>query len=280
MVSDKTLAGMLIVGIVLAVGISYQLANMTYGSEIDKKTSEIAQLEQRIAEKEAQVQTLRASLTPGTEIVSTETIAGEVDCKLCHDMGQTKVFHVPQTIMEIDAAKDLRRRICIDCHGPLGPPWSADEQMTELKDITYYIAGEGLNGVFDFPDKVPHSIHKRKLDAGAMKCETCHLIEGQFAIPKAVVSEGQVLVCQNCKYHPEGGNYIKIHVEDAGLRCTVCHIGGIINVHKEKTTKLGEVPEIPWTKEVVSVPEKGLTPSPEQLNETAATVENVTTGPK
>ncbi|MFQ5887374.1 MAG: rhodanese-like domain-containing protein, partial [Candidatus Hydrothermarchaeales archaeon] len=154
---------------------------------------------------------------------------------------QTKAFHIPQTIMKIDAAKDKRRRVCVDCHGPLGPPWSADEQLTELTDISYD-SSVGENGVFAFPNKVPHSIHKRKLDANIMKCETCHVVNGEFIIPQADATKGQVLVCQNCKFHPEEGNYVTIHVEMGGLKCTVCHTGGIINVHKAKTADLGQVP--------------------------------------
>jgi hypothetical protein len=59
--------------------------------------------------------------------------------------------------------------------------------------------------------------------------------------PAADVKSGHVLVCQNCKYHPEDGNYIKIHVEDGGMGCVTCHTGDVIDVHKEKTFSLGRV---------------------------------------
>jgi len=88
---------------------------------------------------------------------------------------------------------------------------------------------------------VPHAIHKEKLDSGAAKCSDCHGDDIEMIIPQADANAGQVLVCQNCKFHPEGGNYITIHVELADLTCTTCHTGGIIEVHQSKTVLLGQV---------------------------------------
>ncbi|MEE8168450.1 MAG: hypothetical protein V3T58_06220, partial [Candidatus Hydrothermarchaeales archaeon] len=99
-------------------------------------------------------------------------------CLKCHDKDQTTSFHVPEVIMKLEEGKGLRRRLCIDCHGPLGPPWSADEQLTDPAIITYD-EDVGVNGVFTFPNKVPHSVHQGKIDAGAMKCDTCHVVGGE-----------------------------------------------------------------------------------------------------
>ncbi len=269
MASDKTLVAVLIIGVVLSAGIAYQLSGTQYESTIKEKEAQISDLNQDILAKESQLQSLQSSYATGTVSPVTGVSEGEVDCLLCHDLTKTKAFHVPQTIMKIDAAKDKRRRICIDCHGPLGPPWSADEQLTEL-DLISYDSSVGENGVFRFPNKVPHSIHKRKLDAGIMKCETCHVIDGQFIIPQADTAKGQVLVCQNCKNHPEEGNYVTIHVEMAGIKCTACHTGGIIDVHKAKTENLGQVPaeylkqleEIKQAEEVVETPTPTTTAPP------------------
>ncbi|MEE8168377.1 MAG: hypothetical protein V3T58_05850, partial [Candidatus Hydrothermarchaeales archaeon] len=98
----------------------------------------------------------------------------------------------------------------------------------------------GVNGVFTFPNKVPHSVHQGKIDAGAMKCDTCHVVGGEFIMPAADVGKGQVLVCQNCKFHLDG-NYILVHIELAGKKCTVCHTGDVVDIHKRATSKLGQL---------------------------------------
>ncbi len=170
------------------------------------------------------------------EIVEKE----EINCFICHELIFTKDFHVPQSIVKIADATGKRRRICVDCHGPLGPPWSAEEQLTLLSDIVFNNR-IGLNGVFEIPNKIPHSIHKAKMEEGVMRCQTCHGNGTDLLVPMPDLARGQVLVCQNCKDHPEGGNYIIIHVEMAGKGCSLCHTGGIVNIHRNRTERLGKV---------------------------------------
>jgi hypothetical protein len=150
--------------------------------------------------------------------------------------------------LKIDENQGERRRICIDCHGPnaydengIFIGWSSDQQMTPFSMISFDETA-GVNGVFDFPGSVPHAIHKRLLySLKIITCDDCHLSGDEIERPKVDSGKGQVLVCQNCKYHPEEGNYIKIHVEDGGKGCQTCHSGGVIEIHKEKTFSLGRI---------------------------------------
>ncbi len=77
-----------------------------------------------------------------------------------------------------------------------------------------------------------------------MQCETCHVTsEGDFRVPQ--VPEGKLLVCEECHAFsgkPEDvGNYISIHIIEAGKECSICHMGDPIKVHKKATEKLGLV---------------------------------------
>jgi hypothetical protein len=222
---------------ILAAGVSYQMGTSYYKNELSIKRQRILDLESSI-EEALLLQTPPPTKRPPSEDDS--DFEGELDCSICHEPNQTKGFHVPQTIMKIDVESGKRRRVCIDCHGPLGPPWSADEQLTSFSDIKYN-ASVGANGIIEVPNKVPHSVHKQKLESGAIRCQTCHGNGKEIIIPKADTSKGQVLVCQNCKFHPEEGNYITIHLEIAGKKCTTCHTGSIIEVHKAKTNALGQI---------------------------------------
>jgi len=231
---DKKSVVAVVVVLILSAGLSYEIGASKYQKELKMRMERITQLEKSL--KEA-----RAAAEEAASMQAQAPAGGEkVNCLACHELGQTKSFHVPQTIMKIDARDGKRRRTCVDCHGPLGPPWSADKQMTPLS-LLFYNESKGPNGVIEITSEVPHSIHKRKLDAGVMKCQTCHGSGVSMVIPEPDTSRGHVLVCQNCKYHPEDGNYIAIHVELAGKECTICHTGGVIKVHQEKTRKLGQV---------------------------------------
>lgn len=251
-VSDVMMLFVLVVGFLVIGGASYYFVNYKFAADITEKDTKIQDLEKRLSEKENQINTLRQTVSapPGTTVVPPSNATQDVNCLLCHDLKLTKGFHVPQAIMRIDDKLGKRRRICIDCHGPLGPPWSADRQMTDLADITY----SANESVFRFPNKVPHSIHKRKLETGAVTCQFCHVVGEEFIIPKADTKAGQVLVCQNCKAHPEGGNYITIHVELKGLKCTICHTGSILDIHKAGTAKLGEARLAPATQQPTTPP--------------------------
>jgi hypothetical protein len=222
---------------IVAAGLSYQTSTSYYKNELDMKRQRVLDLESSIEEARI-LETPPPTPRPLTE--GDSAFEEELECSICHEPAQTKGFHVPQTIMKIDEESGKRRRVCIDCHGPLGPPWSADEQLTAVSDIKFN-ASTGLNGVFMIPNKVSHIIHKQKLDSGAIRCQTCHGNGKDLIVPKADPSTGQVLVCQNCKFHPEEGNYITVHIELAGKKCTTCHTGSIIKVHRDKTNALGQV---------------------------------------
>ena len=217
---------------------------VTYQFALYSSASKISLLETALKGKETE---LAGLVSPAKETApgqSNET----VNCLLCHDIGETKGFHVPQTIMRIDERSGKRRRICIDCHGPnaydekgsfLG--WNADVQMTPLALITFDNT-TGRNGVFKVSSTVPHAIHNRLLrELKTIDCLDCHLIGDEIKAPAPDVEKGQVLVCQNCKFHPEDGNYVKIHVEDGGKGCITCHTGNVIEIHRTKTFGLGQI---------------------------------------
>jgi nitrate/TMAO reductase-like tetraheme cytochrome c subunit len=215
-----------------------------YQQATSKSASKISALEETIREREADL----AEITQESEAASNVHMAATVNCLLCHELAQTKSFHLPQTIMKIDEKKGKRRRVCIDCHGPnaygeennfLG--WSADGQMTPLSMISFN-KDVGVNGVFEFSATIPHTIHKRVMyDLKVVTCDDCHLEGEEIFRPVADAGKGQVLVCQNCKYHPEDGNYIRIHVEDGGNGGGTCHTKGAIEIHEEKVSLLGMV---------------------------------------
>jgi nitrate reductase cytochrome c-type subunit len=234
---DKKILGVLLILVVVAAGLSYQFTTTMYQGELTEKQTKISLLEQSIQEARAE---LEASEQPPISDESIGATDEDVNCLLCHELGQTKSFHVPQTIMQINERDGKRRRVCVDCHGELGPPWSADKQLTPLSEINFN-SEVGRNGVFELKSKIAHAIHKTKLDSGAVTCQECHGDDIEMIIPQPDTGKGHVLVCQNCKFHPENGNYITIHLELAGKKCTVCHTGGIIRVHQDKTKKLGQV---------------------------------------
>jgi hypothetical protein len=242
-IKEKKLVGVGIILIIAVVGITYQIVSSEYSTKLKEKDLEIEELQKMLEEIAAAPPAPPPNVTveaPPPKVE--EPKITEINCITCHELDKTKTFHVPQTIMKINAAQGTRRRVCIDCHGPLGPPWSADKQMTDPRNITYD-STVGLNGVFRFPNKVPHSIHKRKLEARSLNCEACHVRGEEFYIPQADVDKGQVLVCQNCMAHPEDGNYVTVHVEMKGYKCTICHTGDLTGIHREKTADLGQVPK-------------------------------------
>jgi len=171
-----------------------------------------------------------------------ETTPDDVNCLGCHDYVQHKRFHIAEEIMKIDELRGKRRRICIDCHGPLGPPWDADKQLTEDSDLEYD-PGTGPNGVFIMPNKVPHNIHLERINDGSLLCQYCHLRDDQLVVPEPDLELGQVLSCENCGHHPEGANYWTVHIEMNGLPCTTCHTEGVQVIHGQATTRLGQLPE-------------------------------------
>jgi hypothetical protein len=221
--------------VIIAAGLSYQFATSRYHGTLETKETKISQLERSIQETKA-----ISEVKPEKPGVVEAAMGEEVNCLACHELDQTKAFHVPQAIMKIDERAGKRRRTCVDCHGPLGPPWSADNQLTPISQIVFN-SSVGVNGVLEIESTVPHSIHQEKLDSGVVRCQTCHGDEPNITVPQTDTERGQVLVCQNCKFHPEEGNYITIHLELGGKKCTTCHTGGVIKVHQEKTKALGQV---------------------------------------
>lgn len=166
----------------------------------------------------------------------------EFGCYYCHDAESTKGFHVPEKIVKIEASEGKRRRICPDCHGLEGA--DPDKQMTDPRYIQFDV-NASVNGLYKLSKGVPHAIHKRILVSGAMECIACHLRDSQdyttfnMLIPEADTEDGQILLCQNCKFHPERGNYIAIHMEVAEKTCTTCHTGDLLVIHRKATSKLG-----------------------------------------
>ncbi len=155
-------------------------------------------------------------------------------CFNCHDKEQTKSFHYPRQIVKIDERKDIRRRICVDCHGPRGN--NAGSQMSDTSSIHLQD-----DGTYRLDNIIPHSIHLKNINAGIMNCETCHLgSEGQIQVPMAEPSLGQVLVCEKCHIPSNRGNYITIHVESGSKTCLTCHLGDVIGIHKRATSQLGK----------------------------------------
>ncbi len=223
----------------ISAGLSYFYSQQIFQSQLIEKDNEIKDLQRRIAATPAPKAT-----PPPTTTVATQ----ELDCLQCHELKQHKEFHVPQTIMKVDQAHGKRRRVCIDCHGPnaydangnfLG--WNADKQMTDLADIDFDPTA-GVNGKFILPNKVVHTIHKRKLEAGVVTCQFCHVPRGSltFTIPPVKTELGRVLYCQNEGCHDaEGGNFIAIHIELRPFKCTSCHTGDIIKIHLPYTSRLG-----------------------------------------
>ncbi len=128
-------------------------------------------------------------------------------CLQCH--GDVKPFHTAEVIYLLDIEKGLNPRLCIVCHG-----------------------------------RKVHDIHWEILQKEVIKCDTCHLIGGEFVRPSA--REGQLLVCELCH---SGGNYIKIHIEGVILegapidpiwikegmkhQCDTCHVGDFEIIHFE-----------------------------------------------
>lgn len=154
-------------------------------------------------------------------------------CLSCHDKAQTKGFHIPAKIMKVDENKGLRRRICVDCHGTRGA--SATEQMSDTDKIRLQ-----NDSSYRLDSNIPHAIHRKKVELGAMNCETCHGgKEGEIVIPLPDTSAGQILVCEKCHVPKDNGNYIAIHVEYGSKTCNTCHTGNLVDIHKKATSKLG-----------------------------------------
>ncbi|MEE9594669.1 MAG: hypothetical protein V3V92_04650 [Candidatus Hydrothermarchaeales archaeon] len=173
-----------------------------------------------------------------------ETVFGDTEqelvCELCHDVEVTKSFHAPEKIIKIEAREGLRRRLCPDCHGLEGA--DPDRQMTDPGEIRFD-PNVSVNGLFRLSIDVPHYVHKEKLVSGELECGVCHFKDYsafKVMIPEVDVSDGQILFCQNCKLHPERGNYIAIHVEVAGRACTICHTGDLLEIHRRATMELGK----------------------------------------
>jgi hypothetical protein len=243
------LAAILVVG-AIAAGASFLYSQQTSEGLIQEKQQTISSLEGEVNTAHNEIDRLEQLLEsketavapPPVEIPSgVDAGPQELDCLACHNLQQHKDFHVPEEIIKIDEAHGIRRRVCVDCHGPNGPPWSADEQMTDLSLIDFD-PNVGVNGQFILSNRVVHSIHKRKLDEGSLSCDFCHVVGDSldFTIPEVKSELGRVLYCQNEGCHDdEGGNYISIHVELRPFKCTTCHTGDLVNLHRGGTGVLG-----------------------------------------
>jgi hypothetical protein len=233
----------LVVGITSASLATYFYSTLGQEASTQERQLQIMSLEEELGNSNLEIDRLNRIIEIGEVKGDDGPIEGdEVNCTICHDQTQTKNWHVPEKIMKIEDDHGIRRRVCIDCHGPNGPPWSADEQLTDLELIDFD-PNVGENGKFILSDQIPHAIHKRKLEAGVLSCQFCHVPEGtiDFVIPEVNTELGRVLYCQNEGCHDnEGGNYITIHVELRPFFCTTCHTGQLNDIHQRGTDKLGK----------------------------------------
>lgn len=111
----------------------------------------------------------------------------------CHDLDQTKSFHLMENIKMLEESRGENPRICTTCHGSL-----------------------------------QHEVHQNKLSNGEIVCDTCHVsAKGDYMV--AIVPEGKLLVCEACHAFsgkPEDvGNYISIHILEGNRECDICHGG-------------------------------------------------------
>lgn len=181
-------------------------AGIVYQATAMKYLDELKDKDAALATKDSKIAELQAQL--GKRPTPT-TATGVVDCTACHALDKTKAFHFVENIKRLDEVRNETPRICTTCHGAN-----------------------------------PHDVHKRKLDAQSMKCETCHVTAtGDFVVPQA--PEGKLLVCEACHAFSgkpdDVGNYVSIHIEEAGKGCTICHMGDAIKIHSKATENLGFV---------------------------------------
>lgn len=210
-----------VIAIIAAAGVGALFSALKYGSEAREVGKELGVVQGELAQAKVDLEQMRAGK--------------DLECAICHELDQLKGFHYPSKIMAIQEKEGKPRRICIDCHAT---------------PATLAKTSVGAGGVFDIPTEMPHDIHKAALDDGRMKCETCHVIGGEFLIPQP--RTGEVVVCELCH---SSGNFITIHIEGLitednpnmpkrqyrKLKCTACHIGDPVEIHKEATSKLGQV---------------------------------------
>ena len=116
-----------------------------------------------------------------------------VNCNECHK--NVEKFHYIPILRKIQEAKNKSKRDCTTCHGKV---------------------------------EMVHEIHKRKLETGKIKCETCHMVGGKLVIPKKLPN--QTYVCERCH---NGGNFVTIHKQ----RCDRCHPKNIGAIHLEATKR-------------------------------------------
>ena len=205
---SKTIIVTVLVVIVTAIFV-YQIAGAKYSSDLKDKEAIIKSKESEIADLYSKLSSKPVSAE------DTVTKPAEMVCTQCHDLEQTKGFHFVENIKKLGESKGKTPIICTTCHG-----------------------------------ESPHSIHEKKLTNKEMTCETCHVTEnGTFEVPK--VPEGKLLVCEKCHAFsgkPEDvGNYVSIHIEEGGKKCTICHMGNAVKIHEEATAKLGYVNGSIWT---------------------------------
>lgn len=210
MIGIKTSVKLGIIAIfsILLIGIAYQSGTAHYKDELRALEEDIAAKNTTLTNIEAEI----ASLGTGIE-VSAEF------CTSCHDKAHLTDFHYPTKIKLIDESRNRTARICTKCHG-----------------------------------QVPHDIHRRLLEDKKITCQACHIRDGEFRVPKP--KRGQLLVCELC--HADG-SYIRIHIDGKKMEggdvdpqwikegekhpCTICHMGSVVQIHKEKTESLGRIPE-------------------------------------
>ncbi len=196
---------------VLLIARSYQLG-------VEKTEIKVQDMEDEIINKNVELGRINSQIFELEAAVAPQVPAEF--CMSCHDRGKLVSFHYPSKIKLIDEYKNKTVRICTKCHG-----------------------------------QVPHDVHRVIMDRGGMTCQACHMRNGEFRVP--MPKEGQMSVCELC--HSDG-SYIKIHIDGEiigngdvdeewrksrpkRLTCTNCHMGSVVQIHRDKTGALGIVPE-------------------------------------
>ena len=202
----------LIAAFVVGAGAAYVYSGGACKSELSNLKKQFSSLQSELSSKEAQLSEKEAELQKlktqeGKAKVAT---VSKVACTDCHANAGT--FHSPENIEKLAKARGIQARICTTCH-----------------------TGGGTGDI--------HKIHEKALENNKMACRTCHLdapsLKGvtTFSIPKPM--SGQVLVCEQCHTYKKPGNYVDIH-KNTERGCESCHLGGLLEIHKEATAKLGK----------------------------------------
>lgn len=211
--NTASIAVILIAAFVVGAGAAYVYSGGACKSELSNLRQQLSSLQEELSTKEAElskkeeeIQKLKTQVGETKVVKVTKT----VECTDCHANAGT--FHTPENIEKLAKARGIQPRICTTCH-----------------------TGAGTGDI--------HKVHEKALEENRMACRTCHLdapsLKGAttFAIPKPMA--GEILVCEQCHTYEKPGDYVDIH-KNTERGCESCHLGGLLEIHKEATEKLGK----------------------------------------